>query len=71
MYIGVYREHNIYVSMHLTFMDNIYQGGVWVCMSRLPRTPTARRLPFALWKGFSLNDIRCCKAMINDCTCVS
>ena len=32
MYIIVYMEHNIYVFLRLTLMDNIYQGGVWACM---------------------------------------
>ena len=30
MYIMVYMEHNIYVFVRLTLMDNIYQGGVWL-----------------------------------------
>ena len=44
MYIRVYREHNIYAFVHLTFVDNIYQGRVWAYMGvherARPCTPT-------------------------------
>ena len=57
MYIRVYREHNIYTFGHLTFMDNVYQGGVWACMGvherARPCTPTRplhADFPLPPWK---------------------
>ena len=45
-------EHNIYVFVRLTLMDNIYQGGVWrawACMSAHAHArPHAHRTPISL-----------------------